>query len=161
MLCSNLFAWMRRILCVLLRALRMSDAKCFVSYGATATLHYTTAAKKWWWKENVVEVESGSGRRCQSKEPIDQSPDPQQMKDWTVRDEILNSNGPPSDRAPCTDTTLQTAFIGPTKEDVVRCQYQNTQEIKVVSTNSKSGKVITTSNGKSIECDWTKEPKEP
>ena len=136
------------------QSVTMSDAKCYRSYGAIATLHYTTAAKNWWWKEKVVE--SGSGRLCQPG-PIDQSPDPQQMANWTVRDEILNSNGPPSDRAPCTDTTLQTAFIGPTKEDVERCQYQNTQEISVVSTTPKSGKVITTSNGESIECPWKKE----
>jgi hypothetical protein len=135
----------------------MSDPECNTRYGAIATLSYTRAATNWYWKEKVT---NATGPQC-SGEQISQTDTPEPMPDGTVKDEIFNLNGPPSTVAPCTHTTFQTAFIGPTKDNVEHCQYENKQEIKVVVTNypytPRLGKVITSSKGKEISCDWKEE----
>jgi hypothetical protein len=76
-------------------------------------------------------------------------------------DHISNHNGPPSRVAPCTDTTFQTIFAGPTEAEVEKCKYQNSQVIDVTVTKRDSnnkptaGKVIPTSAKRSTDCEWT------
>jgi hypothetical protein len=130
----------------------MSGAKCGEQYGAVGKYCYK-GAKNWWFKENV---KNGPSPLCQEGE-IDQTTDPIQSSSGCVTDLIFNNNGPPEDVAPCTDTTFQTVFAGPTEAEVEKCQYKNTQVIKVTK-NSKtppSGKVITSSAKKSTECKWS------
>jgi hypothetical protein len=128
----------------------MSGAKCGNEYGAIATYCYDGAVD-WWFKEKV---KNGPGKACQSGE-IDQTTTPFQSHNPCVDDEILNTNGPPKKVAPCTHTTFQTVFIGPTKDKVEQCQYKHTQVIEVTATNAKSGKVKTTAGGKPTDCAWT------
>jgi len=128
----------------------MSGAKCGKQYGAVATYCYDGAAD-WWFKESV---KNGPGPLCQPGN-INQTSTPFQSHNPCVGDEIFDNNGPPDKVAPCTDTTFQTVFIGPTKDKVEQCQYKHTQVIEVTATNAKSGKVITTAGGKPADCAWT------
>jgi hypothetical protein len=131
----------------------ISDAQCGSSYGAKAKYCYSgIKGKDWWLKERV---KNGPGGAC-APGRIDETSEPGQSSlDDCVEDEILNDNGPPSSIAPCTETTLQTVFIGPTEGEVEQCKYANKQVIKITAANDKkSGKVITSSQGKEISCDW-------
>ncbi|MCP4218517.1 MAG: DUF4157 domain-containing protein [bacterium] len=130
----------------------MSGAKCGNQYGALGKYCYS-GTQNWWFKEKV---KNGPGPLCQPGN-INQTTQPIQSSTGCVVDRIFNNNGPPANVAPCDDTTFQTVFAGPTKADVEKCQYKNTQVIKVSVTkgsNPKSGKVKTTSAGVSTECDW-------
>jgi hypothetical protein len=133
----------------------MSGAECGKKYGAFATYCYEGAVD-WWFKESV---KNGPGPLCQPG-TINQTSTPFQSHDPCVGDEIFNKNGPPKKVAPCTDTTFQTVFIGPTKDKVEQCQYKHTQVIEATASDAKSGKVmsgkvITTAGGKPAECAWT------
>jgi hypothetical protein len=131
----------------------ISGAKCGDEYGAVAKYCYE-GASGWWFKEHV---KNGPGPLCQSGN-IDQTSTPFQSQNPCVADKIFDNNGPPKKVAPCTDTTFQTVFIGPTKDKVEQCQYKHTQVITVTVTkdsNPKSGKVITNAGGASTECAWT------
>ncbi len=129
----------------------MSGALCGNKYGAVGTYCYGTDAKNWWFKEKV---ENGPGVLCQPGS-INQTSAPFQSASGCVNDDIFDKNGPPSKVAPCTDTTFQTVFTGPTKADDEKCQYKNTQEITVTAAkDGKSGRVTTSSSGVSTYCDW-------
>jgi hypothetical protein len=131
----------------------ISGAKCGSSYGAVAKYCYSgIKGKGWWFKEKV---KNATGTLCQPG-TINQTSNPfQSPLDDCVEDAIFDNNGPPSNVAPCTDTTFQTVFIGPTKADVEQCPYKNTQVIKVTAAkDKKSGKVITTSAGVATDCAW-------
>jgi hypothetical protein len=129
----------------------MSGALCGNKYGAVGGYCYGNEAKNWWFKEKV---KNGPGPLCQPGN-IDQTTNPFQSASGCVKDDIFDNNGPPSKVAPCTDTTFQTVFAGPTKADVEKCQYKNTQVITVTAAkDGKSGKVKTSSAGVSTECDW-------
>src|ERR1043165_9227510 len=130
----------------------MSGAECGEQYGAIATYCYEGAVD-WWFKESV---KNGPGKPCQPG-AIEQTSTPFQSHNPCIGDEIFDTNGPPKNVAPCTDTTLQTVFIGPTKDKVEQCQYKHTQVIEVTAADAKSGKgkVKTTAGGKPAECAWT------
>ena len=133
-------------------------------YGATARYCYFSD-KQLWFKESVKDAPSPD-HPC-STDSLDQSTQPgvSSTKDNCFRDEIINQNGPPSKVAPCTDRTLQTAFVGPTRDSVEQCKYSHEQLIKVTVTKREStnkptaGKVITSvitlSGELKTECDWT------
>jgi hypothetical protein len=133
------------------QAVTMTGAKCGKKYGAVGEYCYS-GAKNWFFKEKVV---NGSPNTCDTS-PIDQTTTPFQSKTGCVIDKIFNFNGPPAVRAPCKDVTDQTVFTGPTKAEVEKCQYKNTQIIEVTDSGStpKSGKVITSSAGVSADCEW-------
>jgi hypothetical protein len=129
----------------------MSGAQCGTDYGALGTYCYGDVAKNWWFKEKV---ENAPGVLCQPG-TIKQTTNPIQSVSGCVTDAIFDRNGPPSKVAPCTDTTFQVVFAGPTKAEVEKCQYKNTQIIEVTAAkDKKSGKVITSSTGVSTECTW-------
>jgi hypothetical protein len=131
----------------------MSGAECGTRYGAVGRYCYSGAAG-WWFKERVV---NGPGAHCQGGS-ITQTSTPFQSRNGCVGDQIFDFNGPPGNVAPCSDTTFQTVFTGPTQATVEQCQYQNTQVIDVTRTagsNPPSGKVTTTSGGVSTDCDWS------
>jgi hypothetical protein len=135
------------------QVVHVSNPRCRRKYGALAEYSYGDGVKNWWFKE---EVHSGP-RSCQWGD-IGQKREAIPSPSGALYDDILNYNGPPRKVAPCSDITYQTVFMGPTKDDVEKCQYQNTQVIKVTATgNGKSGKVITSSAGISDECSWGKE----
>jgi len=133
----------------------MSGAKCGTQYGAVGTYCYS-GATNWWFKENV---KNGPGPLCQPG-TIDQTSTPGQSPKTPsncIDDLIFNGNGPPASVAPCTDTTFQTVFAGPTQATVEQCKYHNTQIIQVTQTpgsNPPSGEVITSSAGVSTKCSW-------
>jgi hypothetical protein len=115
------------------------QAACGQEYGALVTFCYNPAPY-WWFKENVV---SGPGD-CQGGD-IDQTTNPFQSVNSCVGDEVLNNNGPAGDHAPCTDTTFQTIFAGPTQPLVEQCPFANTQLIEVtLPTGNPPGAVKTT-----------------
>jgi hypothetical protein len=70
-----------------------------------------------------------------------------------LQDEIVNTNGPPNEVGPCSDTTYQTVCCGPTKEKVTCCFYDNTQVI-TVSSGSSPGTVTTSSAGAPVQCNY-------
>jgi hypothetical protein len=70
---------------------------------------------------------------------------------WT--DMIINNNGPPQNVGPCSDTTYQIAYCGPTREKVKQCSYNHAQIITVTSAFSP-GFVITSSAGASVICEY-------
>lgn len=119
---------------------------CGIEYGATIQLTYPGAAG-WWIKERVVQ---GSPNECQPG-GIDQTTNPFQSSTGIVRDEVVNSNGPPAVVAPCKDLTHQTVYMGPSQALVNQCQYPNGQLIQVTSTPRK---VSTSSGGSSTECTY-------
>lgn len=129
----------------------MRGAKCGTKYGAIAKYCYS-GANGWWFKESV---KNAPGPLCQPGD-ISQTSDPGQSPlDNCIEDKIFDNNGPPSKVAPCTDTTYQTVFAGPTKDTVEQCKYNHEQVIKVTKPSDKGGKVITTTQGASDECEWT------
>lgn len=132
----------------------MGGAKCESKYGAVGTYCYS-GAWNWWFKEKVENA--SDPKKCQ-KGNIDQTTDPFQSSTGCIMDEIFNFNGPPAKVAPCTHTTEQTVFAGPTKSAVEQGKYFNTQIIEVTVTKGscpKSGKVETTSTGVSTDCNWS------
>jgi hypothetical protein len=139
------------------QSVKMYGAKCGADYGALGDYCYK-GTKNWWFKE---EVKSSPGPSCVPSGEIHQMSKPNPHTGDCGTDHIFNHNGPPSKIAPCTDTTFQTIFAGPTEAEVEKCKYENTQVIEVTVTKHDSknkpvaGKVITTSGGKSTECDWT------
>jgi len=134
----------------------MSGAQCGDQYGAVAQYCYA-GATNWWFKEAVTRA---SGTNCSSRN-INQQTQPFQNADTCINDRIFDSNGPPSNVAPCTDTTTQTVFAGPTQADVERCRYPHTQVIRVTATRRDgagkptAGKVTTSIGDVSTACDWT------
>jgi hypothetical protein len=130
----------------------MSGAKCGPQYGAVATYCYEGAVD-WWFKESI---KNGPGSLCQPGN-VDQTTTPFQSHDPCIDDEIFNFNGPPKKVAPCTHTTFQTIFMGPTKDKVEQCQYKHAQVIEVAAADAKlgKGKVTTTVGGQPTECAWT------
>ena len=101
------------------------QATCGQEYGALVTFCYNPAPY-WWFKENVV----GGPGNCQGG-AIDQTTNPFQSVNSCVGDEVLNNNGPAGNVAPCTDTTYQAIFTGPTQPQVNDCSFANTQLITV------------------------------
>jgi hypothetical protein len=135
----------------------MSDPGCGTEYGAKGHYCYGAAYANWWFKESV---KNAPGVLCQPGN-INQTSKAGQYADAAgcLTDDISDRNGPPANVAPCTDTTFQTVFAGPTKATVEQCQYKHTQVITVTETagsKPRSGKVTTEadSGGASTFCNW-------
>ena len=138
----------------------VSGAQCGAQYGGLGKYCFS-GAQNWWFKERV---KSAHGPKC-SPGKISQTSDPIQVADGCLTDQIFNLNGPPQNVAPCTDTTYQTVFAGPTKAEVGKCKYSNTQIIEVTRNEGdaadqpQAGKVTMISGpagaGVSTYCDWT------
>lgn len=124
------------------------DAQCGELYGGTILLRYS-GAQNWWFVEHV----SAGTCTCTSGCEIGQTGDPVQRPEGYILDVIMNTNGPPTAVGPCSDTTYQTIYCGPTLQKVYCCSYENTQVISV-SSGSSPGTVTTSSAGKSVECSY-------
>jgi hypothetical protein len=122
-------------------------AQCGTIYGGYIEYCYC-GAQNWWFKESVT-----WGAHTCSSGGIGQTSDPFPSIDGCVIDQITNSNGPPQDVGPCSDTTYQTVYCGPTKATVEQCSYNNTQVI-TVSSGSSPGTVTTSSAGASVHCGY-------
>jgi hypothetical protein len=128
----------------------MSGAQCGTRYGAVARYCYGAAASGWWFKESVT---NGSGTQCQAG-GINQQTTPFQNTGTCIVDDIFDTNGPPSGVSPCTHTTSQTVFAGPTRATVTQCRYDHTQVIAVGPTTPGHGTVTTNVGTASTSCNW-------
>jgi hypothetical protein len=133
-----------------------AGALCGTVYGGSIQYCYGCAdgqaASNWWFKENVTGGGPGS---CQTG-TINQTLNPIQSATGCVTDQITNGNGPPGNVAPCSHTTNQTVYAGPTSARVTLCSYSNTQVITVTSNPNPppNGTVTTSSAGASVSCTY-------
>jgi hypothetical protein len=141
----------------------IGQGQCGANYGATATYCFTGGFAnntQVWFRENVAEL-LGAEVKCQPG-AIGQAPAPGQSRtrDNCFRDQIINSNGPPSKVAPCWDGTYQTLSVGPTQNSVGQCAYTQNQIIEVTTTrkdgrgNPIAGEVITNAGQEKTKCNW-------
>jgi hypothetical protein len=130
----------------------MSGAQCSgTKYGAVAK-YCLAGVSGWWFKESVVD---GTGTQCQSGGGISQTTTPFQNTGGCIKDDIFDTNGPPSKVAPCNHLTKQVVFAGPTQATVEQCKYNHDQIINVSKTGATGGQVTTSAGGVSTQCAWT------
>lgn len=126
----------------------MINPQCGTNYGAVAKYCYGSPVG-WWYKESVTDA---PGTQCQ-RGGVSQQTTPIQSA-GCLRDEILDTNGPPARVSPCTHTTNQTVFPGPTQATVTQCRYDHTQVITVADTSPGHGTVTTNVGTASASCNW-------
>jgi hypothetical protein len=123
-------------------------AVCGTVYGGCIKYCFP-CAQGWWFKEKV----SWGAATCSSGGTITQTTDAFLSPNGCMTDTRTNGNGPPQNVGPCSDTTNQTIYCGPTYDTNEQCSFNNTQII-TVSSGSSPGTVTTSSAGAAVSCSY-------